>query len=196
MNGFYIAFGLPLYLFISWIPGLWSFQQMFYGNGIFVGCILNFDDTTIFYLFAMLLSSITFTQHHSLFLGFAICKYIVYTITKRMICTYSYYLCHATSLPNVRQHHLLNLDLLSQCPTLGSTSSIVRTMHPLSTGVPSAVSMKVDMGLRPWCSSSMPYYILCISGLLSTFDYTLELRGSLHKKIFHPSFLSFIKKTN
>ena len=121
---------------------------MFHDNGIFVDCILYFDNTIIFYLFAMLLSSITFTQHHSLFLGFAICKYIVYTVTKKMIYTYTYYLCHATSLPNVRQYHLPNLVVLLQCPTLGSTSSIVRTLHPLNTGVPGAVSMEVDMGLR------------------------------------------------
>ena len=83
MNDFYIAFELPSYLFMLWVPGLWSFQQMFYGNGIFVDCILYFDNIIIFYLFAMLLSSITFTQHQSLFLGFAICKYIVYIVIKK-----------------------------------------------------------------------------------------------------------------
>ena len=112
-----------------------------------VYCILTLQ--SFIYLFAMFLSFITFTQHHTLCLGFAICKYIVYTVTNRMIYTYTYYLCHATSLLNVRQHHLPNLDVLSQCPTLGSTSSIVRTMHPLNIGVPGAVSMEVDMGLRP-----------------------------------------------
>ena len=109
----------------------WSLQQKFHGNGIFGDCILNFDNPISSYLFAMFLSSITFTQHHSLFLGFAICKYIVYIVTKKMIYAYSYYLCRATSLPNVNQHHLLNLDPPPQLPTFGSTFSIVRAMHPL-----------------------------------------------------------------
>ena len=143
----------------------------------------------------MFLSSITFTQHHSLFLGFAICRYIVYKVTKRMIYTYTYYLRHATSLPNGRQHHLPNLDVLPQRPTLSSTSSIVRTLHPFNTRVPGAVSMEVEMSFRPWCSSDLPYYKLCILGLLSTFDDTLELRGSLRKIIFHPFFLVIYKKT-
>ena len=133
MSDFYIACGLPSYLFMSWVPSLWSFQQMSYGNGVFVGCILYFGNTTIFYLFAMFLCLITFTQHHNLFLGFAICKCIVYTITKRMIYTYSYYLCHATSLPNVRQHHLSNMDLPLEHPMLGSTSSIIGSLHPFNT---------------------------------------------------------------
>jgi hypothetical protein len=75
---------------------------------------------------------------------------------------YSYYLCHVTSLPNVRQHHLPNLDFFPQRPTLSWTYSIVRTLHPLNTRVPGIMSMKVDTSLRPWCCLSMHYYKLSI----------------------------------
>ena len=43
-------------------------------------------------------------------------------------------------------------------------------MYPLNTWAPCAVSMGVNIGLRRWCSSSLPNWRLCISSLLSTFD--------------------------
>ena len=101
----------------------------------------------------------------------------LYNHTK-MIYTYSYYLCRATSLPNVRQHHLPYMDSPPQLPTFGSTSSLVRTMHHLNTWAPCPVSMEVDIGIRPWCSLTLPNYILCISSFWSTFDDTLELCSS------------------
>ena len=51
------------------------------------------------------------------------------------------------------------------------------------------------MGIRPRCYLSLPICRLCISSILSTFDDTLELRGSHCKIIFHPlSSLTFTKK--
>ena len=135
---------------------------MLYDNGIFLlveYCIFTIQPF-FFNLFAMLLSSITFTQHHNLLLRFAICKYIVYTITKEWnMHIATIFAMRAPS--NAKQHHLL-----SQRPTLGSTSSAVRTMYSLNTKVPFAMPMEVGMSLRPWCSSILPYYILCILGLL------------------------------
>ena len=66
-----------------------------------------------------------------------------------MIYAYSYYPCRVTSLPNVKQHHLPNMDPPPQLPTYGSTSSIVKTMHPLNTWASYVVSMGEGMGLRP-----------------------------------------------
>ena len=62
---------------------------------------------------------------------------------------YSYYLCCATSLLYVRQHHPPNLDPPPQLPTFGLMSSVVGTMYPLNTWAPCAMSMRTDMGLRP-----------------------------------------------
>ena len=66
-----------------------------------------------------------------------------------MINAYSYYLCCATSLPNVRDHHLSNMDPPPQLPMYGSMYFVIETMYPLHTWAPCAVSMGVDMGLRP-----------------------------------------------
>ena len=116
---------------------------MFYGNAIFVGCILYFDNHFLlicnafefhnFYTTSYFISWLCNMQIHSL-----------YGHKKNDI--HLYLLCHATSLPNVIQHDLPNLDVLPQCATLGSTSSIVRTLRSLNTGVPGVMSMEVDMG--------------------------------------------------
>ena len=42
-----------------------------------------------------------------------------------------------------------NLDPPPQRPTFGSTSLVVRTMHPLNTWAHCVVSMGVNMGLKP-----------------------------------------------
>ena len=104
-----------------------------------------------------------------------------------IIYAYSYYLCRATSHPNVRQHHLPNLDPPPQLPTFGSTSSIVGIMYPLKTWAPCVVSMGMDSGLRSWCYLPLPNCRPCISSLLSTFDDIHELHGS-HRKMISPTF--------
>ena len=72
--------------------------------------------------------------------------------------------------------------------TILITSSGVRTMHPANTWVPRALSMLEHMSLRPWCSTSLTICSACKSGLSSTFEGTLQLRGFLRKTIFHPLF--------
>ena len=115
---------------------------------------------------------------------------------KKMIYAYSYYLCCATSLPNVRQHHLPNLDPPPQLPTFGSTSSVVKTMHPLNTWAPCACQWEWIWALghdvlRPCLIANYAFQVF-----LSTFDDTLELRGSHRKIFFHPSFSSSFTKKN
>ena len=56
MTDSYIAFGFPSYVFVLRVPG--QFRKCFRKNGVFGGHILYFENPTIFYLFAMLLSSI------------------------------------------------------------------------------------------------------------------------------------------
>ena len=114
----------------------------------------------------------------------------------KMMYAYSYYLCRATSLPNVRQHHLPNLDPPPQLPTFGSTASVVRTVHHLNTWASCAMSMGWiwALGHDDLCPCLTTDYVFRV--FLSAFDDTLEICRSQRKIIFHPSFfLSFIKKT-
>ena len=100
MSGYYIRFGFLRIYSCGESLVFDHFNKFFMNdNDIFVDCILNFAIQSFFYQFAMFLSFITFIHHHSLFLGFAIFKYIVQTITNCMIYAYPYYFCLATSLP-------------------------------------------------------------------------------------------------
>jgi hypothetical protein len=119
---------------------------MFHDNGIFACCILNFDNTNIFCLALQPLAMIL----NYIFLH----KIIFYFLALQFASTLSIQsqrympdlIIFAMQSPNSNViQHLPKMDIFPQRPAFGSMFSVART---LNTWVASAVSMKMDMGLR------------------------------------------------
>ena len=140
------------------------------------GCILNFDNPTICYLFAMFWRSIIITQHQSFFLACNM-QYIVYIVSKR------WYTPIATIFA-MRPPFLMSDNIIFQIwILLHNFQYLVQRLPQLEPSIPSIHGDHVlCQWERIWALdhdiSSLPNCRLCNLSLLSTFNNTVESHGS------------------